>query len=102
MTGDESTTIKRLDRIETKIDKMTESLISLARAEERIAAIEEDRSSQRKREVWMDEQVASVKTNVNQLTLKLEQNTQTFSIITKLFWILIVAITGAVATQVLT
>jgi|TARA_A100001015_G_scaffold126320_1_gene139981 chromosome segregation ATPase len=38
MNGDDRT---RLDRIEEKIDKMTEAIVSLARAEEKIHSLEE-------------------------------------------------------------
>ena len=36
------TQVKRLDRIEEKIDKLSDAMISLARAEEKLIAIEQN------------------------------------------------------------
>ena len=35
----QETQAKRLDRIETKIDKLTDAMVSIARAEEKLIAI---------------------------------------------------------------
>ena len=39
----------RLDRIEQKIDKLADAMISLARAEEKIIALQEDHDNMRER-----------------------------------------------------
>ena len=39
----------RLDRIESKIDKLADAMISLARAEEKIIALQEDHENMRER-----------------------------------------------------
>ena len=35
--------IQRLDRIETKIDKLAEAIVSIARAEEKLVSLENDK-----------------------------------------------------------
>ena len=49
----------RLDRIESKIDKLADAMISLARAEEKIIALQEDHENMRER--------------LNKLSVKLDQ-----------------------------
>ena len=39
----------RLDRIESKIDKLADAMISLARAEEKIIALQDDHDNMRER-----------------------------------------------------
>ena len=43
------TTESRLDRIEQKIDKLADAMISLARAEEKIIALQDDHENMRER-----------------------------------------------------
>lgn len=93
--------LARLDRIESKIDKMSESLISLARAEEKIASIEEDRADQRKRELWYEQKLESMSGEIHDLTQKFNRSQNTFDVLNKLFWLIVVAITGAAATTIL-
>jgi chromosome segregation ATPase len=92
--------LARLDRIESKIDKMSESLISLARAEEKIAAIEEDRADQRKRELWYEQKINALSDEIHLLGQRLNKSQNTFDVISKLFWVTIVAVAGTAATQI--
>ena len=39
------TTAKRLDRIETKLDQLTDAMIAMARAEEKIVGLQEDQQN---------------------------------------------------------
>ena len=81
----------RLDRIEEKIDKMSDVIISLARAEERISTITEFGKQQ-------GEQILTLINRVDRLEILVRENAQTVNIINKLFWIVIAgaatAITG--------
>ena len=82
------TTESRLDRIETKIDKLADAMISLARAEEKIIALQDDHENMRER--------------LNKLSVKLDEiqktvdyNTRTVRIINKIVYAAVVAAIGA-------
>jgi hypothetical protein len=71
--GDMNQTDKvRLDRIEEKIDKMSEAVIALARAEEKIVNLDETTRIILKRMVDQDERLRKVETiqHDNENTLK--------------------------------
>ena len=78
----------RLDRIETKIDKLADAMISLARAEEKIIALQDDHDNMRER--------------LNKLSIKLDEiqkavddNARTVGIINKVVYAAMVAAVGA-------
>ena len=78
----------RLDRIEQKIDKLADAMISLARAEEKIIALQDDHDNMRDR--------------LNKLYIKLDDiqkavddNAHTVSIINKVVYAAMVAGIGA-------
>ena len=81
----------RLDRIEEKIDRMSDVIISLARAEERIQTMAEFGKQQ-------GEQILTLINRVDRLEILVRENAQTVNVINKLFWIVIAgaatAITG--------
>jgi S-adenosylmethionine hydrolase len=81
----------RLDRIEEKIDRMSDVIISLARAEERIATMAEFGKQQ-------GEQILTLINRVDRLEILVRDNASTVNVINKLFWIVIAgaatAITG--------
>jgi vacuolar-type H+-ATPase subunit E/Vma4 len=80
----------RLDRIEQKIDKLSEAIISIARAEEKLVALENDKKFLMKRLVEIDQRVVNVEK-------KTDDNTSAISIIQKITWI---AVSTAVASAV--
>lgn len=86
----------RLDRIENKLDKLSEAIISLARAEEKITAMEKFVHQQ------MDMMMEGQK-RLEAVEKQLRHNTTTISVINKLFWIVMAAtaatITGMLVTQ---
>ena len=78
----------RLDRIESKIDKLADAMISLARAEEKIIAFQDDHDNIRER--------------LNKLSIKLDEfqkavddNARTVGIINKVVYAAMVAAVGA-------
>lgn len=80
----------RLDRIEAKIDKLSETVISLARAEEKLISLENDKKFIMERMVKNEEKLDVVEK-------KIDETSVTVRVINRLFWIVIVAvITGAV------
>jgi len=78
----------RLDRIEEKIDKLADAMISLARAEEKILSLQGDHENMRER--------------LNKLSIKLDEiqksvddNARTVSLINKVVYAAMVAAVGA-------
>jgi hypothetical protein len=73
-------TQQRLDRIELKIDKLAEAIISLARAEEKLVQLENDKKFLMEKMVKFEERL-----------LQLERNTSdtvsSLSFISRFFWI---------------
>jgi sugar-specific transcriptional regulator TrmB len=86
-------TNKRLDRIEEKLDKMSEVLVALARFEEKMDAYNEYRTNSWERMNKFSEKLDKIENTVG-------DNARTISVINKLFWIAIVAATGAIAAQI--
>lgn len=83
---------KRLDRIEKKMDKMSDVLVSLARFEEKMDAYNEYRERS-----WDRMNKFSEKLDV--IEKMCDDNARTVQTINKLFWIAIVAISGSIAAQ---
>lgn len=83
----------RLDRIEEKIDKLSEAMISLARAEEKLVAMEAKYASQYDRMNKFSEKLDIIEK-------KVEDNAHTTQFINKLFWVVVVAIAGTLAAQI--
>ena len=86
------TTNARLDRIEEKLDALTEAMISLARAEEKIASIKQAQDSSYERMNHFSKKLDSIEDQVR-------DNAHTVSVINKLFWVAVVAIAGSIAAQ---
>lgn len=82
----------RLDRIEEKIDKLSDAMISLARAEEKLIAMEQKYASQYDRMNRFSEKLDTIESMV-------QDNTRTVSIIEKLVGAAVLAAVGAWATQ---
>ena len=87
----------RLDRIEEKIDRMSEAIIALARAEEKISNLTEISRQQAELLVAMESRIDHVESTV-------QSNTSMVNIINKIFWIIIsaaaVSVTGMLWMQV--
>lgn len=81
----------RLDRIEEKIDKMADAMISIARAEEKILAIEQKHSAQYDRINKLSEKMDS-------LAFAVAENSRTTTTFQKAFWLVFAAaISAAIA-----
>lgn len=86
------TTNNRLDRIEEKLDKLSDAMISIARAEEKLVNIEQKYSAQYDRMNKFSQKLDRIERNV-------DDNARTVQTINKLFWIATVAIAGSIAAQ---
>ena len=84
----------RLDRIEAKIDKLTDAMVSVARAEEKLVNMEQKYAAQYERMNKFSEKL-------DQLERIVQQNTATVNTINKLFWVAIISMAGAIATNIL-
>lgn len=80
----------RLDRIEAKIDKLSDTIISLARAEEKLISLENDKKFLMERMLKNEEKIDIVEKKVDETNV-------TVRVINRLFWIVLAAvITGTV------
>lgn len=79
----------RLDRIEEKIDKLSDAIISLARAEEKIATMAEFGKQQ-------GEQILTLINRVDKLDQVVRENQATVNIINKLFWVVMASAATAI------
>tara|TARA_B100000780_G_scaffold278031_1_gene250272 strand:- start:1411 stop:1710 length:300 start_codon:yes stop_codon:yes gene_type:complete len=80
----------RLDRIESKLDSMSEAIISLARAEEKISTLMDIQKQQ-------GAQILAVINRIERLDDMVRTNAQTVSVINKLFWIVLTATAATIA-----
>ena len=82
------TTESRLDRIEQKIDKLADAMISLARAEEKIIALQDDHENMRER-------MNKLSVKLDDIQKAVDDNSRTVSIINKIVYAAVVAAIGA-------
>ena len=79
----------RLDRIEEKIDKLSEAMVSLARTEEKILSMEQNHRNHYERMNRFSEKLDVIETKVN-------ENAHTVSIINRVTVIGVAAVIGAI------
>jgi len=80
----------RLNRIESKLDSMSEAIISLARAEEKIYTLMDIQKQQ-------GAQILAVINRIERLDDMVRTNAQTVSVINKIFWIALTAAAASIA-----
>ena len=85
---------KRLDRIEDKLDKLSEAVISLARAEEKISVLMTTSQVQ-------NDSLLRLNNRVDRLEKDVDGNKLTINIINKVFWLIMAAAATIVATNIL-
>ena len=90
---DKDTSDVRLARIEDKLDKLADALVSIARAEEKLVNMEEKYTNQLARMNRFSEKL-------DRIEFQVQENASTVIMINKLFWVAIVAISGAIAAQI--
>ena len=87
------TTESRLDRIDTKIDKLADAMISLARAEEKIIALQDDHENMRER-------LNKLSVKLDEIQKTVDDNSRTVSIINKVVYVAVAAAIGPYVTHV--
>ena len=88
-TKDHQDQNNRLDRIETKLDQLSEAIVNLARAEERITVLAKYGEQQAA-------QILKIVDRLDKLETKVSSNEIIVNVINKLFWIVVTGIVGGV------
>lgn len=83
---------QRLDRIEAKIDKLAEAIVSIARAEEKLVQLENDKK-------FLSERMTKVEEKTALHDTKIKEHSNSIGIMTRLSWIAISAVIAAAATS---
>jgi hypothetical protein len=86
-------TASRLDRIEEKLDKLTDAMVAMARAEEKIINLQEDQYN-------MFERMNKHSEKLDEIERVCNDNHRTICIINKLFWVITVAVIGSIVAQI--
>jgi len=84
---------ERINRIEEKLDKLTEAIVALARAEEKIETLTSFSKQQSEMIIGLGERLTKVEELVH-------ANASTVNIINKIFWIIISALTVAISGMI--
>jgi DNA repair exonuclease SbcCD ATPase subunit len=90
----EADSTARFDRIEDKIDKLSDAIIALARAEEKILTLTSFSKQQ-------SEQIQRVINRVDSIEELVTSNSSTINIINKIFWIIMASATTLVTGMLL-
>ena len=88
------TNTARLDRIEEKLDKLTDAMVAMARAEEKIVSLQSEQNNMFGRINKHSEKLDDIENICN-------DNHRTICVINKLFWVTLVAVVGSVVAQVI-
>jgi len=86
---------KRLDRIEYKIDKLSETVVSLARVEEKVNSLNRDSAR-------TNDGLAKLESRLEVVEGKVDNNNVTVKIINNIFWIGLTALVGSIIAWVFT
>jgi hypothetical protein len=86
-------TASRLDRIEEKLDKLTDAMVAMARAEEKIINLQEDQYN-------MFERMNKHSEKLDEIERVCNDNHRTICVINKLFWVITVAVIGSIVAQI--
>lgn len=83
---------QRLDRIEEKIDKLSDAMISLARAEEKLIQIEKNNHAN-------FERMNRFSQKLDDIEKKVDDNARTVAIINRVVYVVGIAVIGAIVNQ---
>ena len=84
---------QRLDRIEDKLDKLADAMVAMARAEEKLEALQNEHNK-------MYERVNRLSAKLDDIENGVQENSKTVQVIHKLCWVAIVAASGAIAANI--
>ena len=84
----------RLDRIEEKIDKLADAVVSIARAEEKLSGLEQLNIEQHRKLQDVEDRLRTVETKVHDVELSM-------GVLNKIWWIALTAIiTGIIGSAI--
>jgi|AJXC01.1.fsa_nt_gi hypothetical protein len=95
MNAHETHSIRRLDQIEEKIDKLADLVILIARAEERVINLEADSRNS-------DALIKEIEDKIVCLEICVNTNSMTVDATHKLMWILLTGLIGSFITYITT
>lgn len=84
----------RLDRIEDKIDKLSDTVIALARAEEKLITLEGSRKN-------IEDIISIHETRLDEHEKRLQDGDVTLNSITRIFWVALTAAIGALVVYLI-
>ena len=84
---------QRLDRIENKLEQIADAMISMARAEEKLEALQNEHNK-------MYERVNRLSSKLDDIEHGVQENSNTVKVINKLFWVAIIAASDAIAANI--
>jgi uncharacterized protein Yka (UPF0111/DUF47 family) len=87
-------TDQRLERIEEKLDQLTDAMISLARAEEKLAQMAKNQDNNHQR-------VNKLSAKLDEIEKKVDENHRTVCLINKLVYAALIAAVGAYVAQLI-
>jgi tetrahydromethanopterin S-methyltransferase subunit G len=82
---------KRFDRVEEKLDKLSDAMISLARTEEKILAMEKNYRNHYDRMNRFSEKL-------DRIEKKVDDNERVVRVIGRVFWVILTAVVGITIT----
>lgn len=85
----------RLDRIENKIDKLSETVVAMARVEEKILSLENDKK-------FLMEKMIVIDSNLRKVERQSNETASSLSLITRIFWIALSAVITTVVAMYIT
>lgn len=83
----EESSVSRLNRIEEKLDKLTDAMVSMARAEEKINALNEDHDR-------MYQRLNKLSSKLDDIEKKVDDNSRTVHLINKIVYAAVIAAVG--------
>ena len=93
MVESSETNAKRLDRIEEKLDRLTDAMVAMARAEEKIIALQDDHENMRER-------LNKLSVKLDEIQKTVDDNSRTVGIINKVVYVAVAAAIGTYVTHV--
>ena len=87
------TTETRLERIEDKLDQLTDAMVALARAEEKIGTLQDHHNNQ-------FERINRLSGKIDEIERIVLDNHRTVTVLNKLFWVAVVAAAGVIGTNI--
>jgi hypothetical protein len=87
---------ERLDRMEGKMDKMTDAIVALARVEEKLIGLEESNGMVMKQILDLNNKIIAVESKNAEMQIKQVVDGNTLTNLRKFFWMLVSSILGAI------